>query len=401
MKTKAKLYLPIVALLMGIVLAVAILKARPEVERREAEVLPPLVRVVETVPQDLTLTVLSQGTITPSIESSLVAQVAGRIEWVSPTFAEGGFFQRGEKLVQIEDRDYLLAVSQAEAQVARARVQLEREQAEADLARDEWQELGDGDATPLTLREPQLAEARAGLKAAEAGLEKARLDLARTSIRSLFDGRVRDTRVDLGQFVTPGTPLASVYGTGAAELRLPVPKQQLAYLGLDLGYDSRVANPAGPRVLLRAEIGGAAQTWQGVIVRSGSEFDPKTRMLPLIARIEDPFQRRSGAEGATLPMGLFVEAEISGIELEAVVALPRVALRGDNQVLVVDDESRLRFRGVDVLRLEGERLILRSGVEAGELVCVSPLEAVVDGMRVRTVMQSESMQTAAQREERL
>lgn len=401
MKQKAKLYLPILVLLLGIVLAVAILKARPEVERRKAEVLPPLVRVVETAPQDLKLVVLSQGTVTPSIESSLVAQVAGRIEWVSPAFAEGGFFQRGERLVQIEDRDYLLAASQAEAQVAQAQVQLEREQAEADLARDEWQELGEGDAPPLTLREPQLAGARAALKAAEASLEKARLDLARTSIRALFDGRVRNTLVDLGQFVTPGTPLASIYGTEAAELRLPVPKEQLAYLGLDLGFDSGIGNHSGPAVLLRAEFGGVTRTWQGVIVRGGSEFDPKTRMLPLIARIEDPFQRQRDSEASPLPMGLFVEAEISGIELEAVVVLPRVALRRDNQVLVVDDESRLRFRPVEVLRQEGERLILRSGVEAGDLVCVSPLEAVVDGMRVRTLMQKESLETAAQQEKRL
>ena len=173
-----RVLLPIAALLLGLAVAVAVIKARPTVDRQQAAALPPLVRVIEVQPTDLQLLVHSQGTVKPLVESTIVAQVAGRIEWASPSFAEGGFFHRGDRLIQIDSRDYELIVSQAEAQVAQAQVRLQLEQAEAELAREEWQELGTGSGNPLALREPQLAEARAAVQAAEAALEKARLDLA-------------------------------------------------------------------------------------------------------------------------------------------------------------------------------------------------------------------------------
>ena len=189
MTNRAKAVLPILALLTGIAIAASLMVARPEVERQEVTTLAPLVRVMEVELSELTLSVESQGTVKPRVESSIVAQVAGRIDWVSPQFAEGGFFKRGQKLIRIEDRDFRLAVSQAEAQVAQALVQVHREQAEADLAKQEWADLGTGAPTSLALREPQLAEAQARVQSAEAALEKARLDLERTQIGPTFDGR--------------------------------------------------------------------------------------------------------------------------------------------------------------------------------------------------------------------
>lgn len=398
MRSKIKIILPMVVVSLGVALTVAILNARPEVERQETAALPPLVRVVKVERQDLTLTIHSQGTVRPRVESTLVAQVAGRIDWVSPAFAEGGFFERNSKLVQIDARDYELAVSQAEAQVAQARVRLELEQAEADLAREEWLELGQGEANPLALREPQLAEARAALQAAQAALEKSELELERTSIRAQFDGRVRAKLVDLGQFVNRGTALATVYSTDAAELRLPVAKDQLAFLDLETGLPLVDANPGGPQVILRGEIGSESHSWQARIVRTGSEFDPTTRMFPLYAQVEDPFGRHRDGGGPPLPMGLFVSAEIAGRVARDIAVLPRSALRDSQRVLVVDEESRLRFRRVEILRTQGDEVLIQSGLQAGEWVCISSLESVVDGMRVRTIVEGELLGAETDRE---
>jgi hypothetical protein len=84
-------------------------------------------------------------------------------------------------------------------------------------------------------------------------------------------------------------------------------------------------------------------------------------------------------------VGLYVEAEIEGMTAEDVAVLPRAALRGRNQVLVVTPESRLEFRDVDLLRTTRESIYVRGGLADGERVCLSPLEAVTDGMQVRTV----------------
>jgi len=398
MTRKIKILLPVAVLLIGVAVAVAIVKARPTVDRQEAAALPPLVRVMEVQPEDLALTVHSQGTVKPQVESTLVAQVAGRIDWVSPVFAEGGFFSRGDRLVQIDSRDYQVAVSQTEAQVAQAQVRLQLEQAEAELAREEWRDLGTGDGSPLALREPQLAEARAAVQAAEAALQKAQLDLERTAIRTQFDGRLRAKLVDLGQFVNRGTPLATVYSTDTAELRLPVRKEDLIFLGLDPSLQLTDGDGTGPAVVLRTQIGNLDYVWEGRIVRTGSEFDAKTRMLPLFAQVRDPLRRQPSAVGAPMPMGIFVDAEIAGVELEDVYVLPRSAVRGTSQVLVVDEESRLRIRDVEIVRAQRDQVLIQAGLTPDELVCISQIETVVDGMRVRTLLEEPVIATDADEE---
>lgn len=396
MKNRAKFLLPILVLVAGCAIAAAIIKARPRVERQPAPAQAPLVRVMEVRLADLSLDVRAQGTVEPRSEAVLVAQVGGRIERVGRKFAEGAFFRRGDILLWIEEADYRLAVAQAEAAVAQARVNLERERAEAELAVAEWAELGQGEAPPLTRREPQLAQARASLKAAEATLEQARLNLERTRVRAPYDGRVRSKQADLGQFVGPGTPLATVYSSDAAEVRVPVPREELSYLELDLGRGD--FGDQGPPARLTGSGAGGGPAWQGRVVRADGGFDPRTRMLGLYIEVPDPFARGGG--GAVLPMGTFVDAVIQGRRAEGVAVLPRAALRDGDRVLVAVGE-RLRFRPVEVLRKQGEEVVIAGGLEAGELVCVSNLETVVDGMRVRSVLEDAPVETDAEREARL
>lgn len=402
MTRKTKILLPILVVAAAVVVAFVLVKSAPSPPTQEPVTPPPLVRVIEVEPRVVRFDVESQGTVRPRTEATLNAQVSGRIEWVSPSFAEGGLFRRGETLVRIDARDYRLAVSQAEQQVAQARVRLAREEAEAEIAREEYRDLAAdgavGDVSPLTLHEPQLAEARAAVEAAEAAVEKARLDLSRTTVEAPFDGRVEQKQADLGQSVSPGAPLATLYAVDYAEIRLPVPITELEYLDLALAGETA----DGPPVALSAELGGARRTWTGRVVRTGGGIDPETRMMPLIARVDRPYGDAAREAGAPLPIGLFVEAEISGRRADGVFVLPREALRATgrwregepSQVLVVSEEvpaeqksaephARLRFRDVWIVRLEDDHAYVSRGLEDGDLVCVSPLETPTDGMVVR------------------
>jgi RND family efflux transporter MFP subunit len=388
MSQRMKILLPAAVIVGAILLAALVIAARPTVERVQTVAPPPLVRVVAATVRDVELSVASQGTVRPRTESVLVAQVAGQVDSVSPRFAAGGFFRRGEVLVRIDSRDYELAVQEGEARVAQAGVRLQLEQAEAEIARDEWEDLGEGEPSSLTLREPQLAEARANLQAAQAVLDKAKLDLERTSVVAPFDGRVSEKRADRGQFIARGAALAAVYATDVAEVELPVSRDDLAFLDLDLGHPDNGLE--GPETRLVGRVGNTEQVWSARIVRTGSRFDPKTRMLSLYAEVKDPFARRAGATHPPLPMGLFVEAEIAGHAAPDVAVLPRAAIRDGSRVFVVDSDDHLRFRDVTVLRFEGDRALVTAGVEAGERVCLSALETAVDGMTVRTVVDEDS-----------
>lgn len=383
-RRRAKVLWPLAVLALGVALAAALVMFRPRVERAPEPPPAPLVRTVEAQRSAKRIGVESQGTIVPRTRSTLSTQVAGRVEWVSPRFAEGAFFDVGEVLVRLDADDYRLAARQAEAAVAQAQVRLAQEQAEAAVAREEWRDLGRGKPNPLVLREPQLAEARAALEAARANLEQARLNQRRTEIRAPYAGRIQERRADLGQFVAAGAALADIYATDAVEVRLPVQEKDLAFLPVELGAARRSGK--GPPVTLRGDVAGRTHAWQGEIVRVAAGLDPKTRLLDLFARVDDPFNRaRKAAHTAPLPVGLFVEATIRGRTLEDVYVLPRAALREGRRVLIVDEAGRLQFRDVEVARTEAEHVVVGSGVRPGDQVVVSALETPVEGMQVKTM----------------
>ncbi|MDY7092291.1 MAG: efflux RND transporter periplasmic adaptor subunit [Acidobacteriota bacterium] len=383
MNNKLKIFLPLLLLVVGVVATVLIVKARPEVETEAPAPTVPLVRVLEVEPRTLSLDVRSQGTVEPRTETTLFAEVTAKVVDLAPAFAAGGFFERGDALVRLDRRDFELAVTRARSEVARAEVLLAREEAEAELALREWKDLGNsGEAPPLVAREPQVAEARATLAAAQASLEQAELNLQRTVVRAPFAGRVRQKQVGVGQFVSPGQPLGQIYAVDYAEVRLPVPDGQLAFVDLPLVFRGDSKTAAGPEVELTASFGGRRHTWQGRIVRTAGEIDPSSRMLSLVARVDDPYARGDDPERPPLAVGLFVEAVIDGRDQPGVVVLPREALRGGDRVLVLDGKN-LRFRPVEVLRRVGDEVYVSEGLRAEEKVCVSPLETAVDGMEVR------------------
>jgi RND family efflux transporter MFP subunit len=384
MNKKQKYLYPFLIIIAGLVVAVIMIKMRDKVERKPVSIPPPLVRARTIEIQDHQLIVRSQGTVIPRTESELVAQVAGQVIEVAPQFASGGFFNKKDMLVRLDPRDYEFALARLEAEITQAELQLAQEEEEAEIAHQEWEELGEGEQPhPLVLRKPQLARARATLTAAKASYQQAQLNLARTEIRAPFDGRVRSKKVDLGEYVNPGLSLATIYAVDYAEVRLPVPDEDMAYLDRFLEDRNQEMSSFNIPVILKASYAGKVHQWKGKIIRMEGEIDPLTRMVHLVARVDDPYGRDKKSSQPPLAVGLFVEAEIMGRQVDGVTVIDRSALRGENRVLVIDEEDRLHFRNVNILRSDAETVIIDSGLKNGERICVSPLETVVDGMKVR------------------
>jgi len=399
---------PLVILALGVGVVAAIFMTRPSVAPRAPDTPRPLVRAVTVAPERVQFVVNASGTVTPSTAGDLVPQVSGEVMWVSPVFVPGGFFEKGEPLLRIDRADYEVALESARANVAAAESEFTR----AGKERDRQRRLAEGSAASQTRiddAENAWRVARARLREARSQLERAARDIERTEIIAPYAGRVRSEQVDVGQFVSRGTPVARLYAVDFAEVRLPLPDRELAYLDLALDYREREREEApallpadstgaeasvpaeptrtDPIVMLQTEFAGATHTWEGHIVRTEGEIDAKSRMVHVVARVPDPYGRSSDVERPPLAVGLFVNAEIMGRIVDDAFVVPRSALRdweGNDvdQVLVLDAESRLRFREVEVLRTERDRVIVGAGLEAGERVCVSPLRAVTDGMFV-------------------
>ena len=377
-----RMLLPVIILGVAVFAALTMVLNRPEVQTQLPEVAPPGVRVHWVTLDTARVSVRSQGTIRPRTETQLVPEIAGRVTWVAPSFAVGGFFEQDDVLLRIDPFDYEQAVIAARSQLAQARLRLAQEEAEAEVAEREWAALGQGDPRALTLRKPQLEDARASVAAADAAVVRAQRDLDRAEVRAPYAGRVRTKSVDVGQFVTVGSPIATVYAVDIAEVRLPLPDDELAYIDLPLAYRGG-PNRLGPRVTLLATFAGATHEWAGRIVRTESEIDPVSRMVHAVAEVEDPYAPGPDPNRPPLAVGMFVEAEIDGRAFESIAVVPRAALRGREQVLVVDSESRVRFRDVDVLRATTESVYIAGGLSNGEWVAVSALDAPTDGMLVQ------------------
>lgn len=365
--------IPLAILLVFIIATIAIIAAnkKPEEKKRPFNTL--AVIAAYTVQDDVQLKVKTQGETRPRTEIDLVPEVGGKIVYVSKNFIEGGIIKKGETLLRIEDADFKVAVVRAQASLAQAEQVLVREQAEGDIAKREYEELGRGEPSALALRLPQQAQAKAALQAAEAEVEAAKLQLTRTSVRAPFTGRVRTKSSDLGQFVSPGRTLGRIFSTDVVEVRLPLTDNDLSKMDLPFGYVAK-DRASAPDVTLRAVIAGKERSWNAKIMRTDSTYDTQTRALFAIAEVFDPYGKGQSESGVPLPPGLFVDAYVNGKKYEDVIVLPRDALRPENEVYVVDDKGQAEIRKTQVLDTNSEAAYLTGGVSVGELVILSPME---------------------------
>ncbi len=381
---KRKPLVAVAVLAVSLAIALILLATSRQLAPSEPEAVAPAVRVVEVAPASVRMIVHAQGTVSPRTEADLVPEVSGNVVWISPNLVSGGYFEEGEPLLRIDDRDY-------RSNLERARAAVNRTTAEDEFARFELERLQEMEARRLIspsdvetgMRAARVASA--ALDDARAALEQAERDLARTEVIAPFTGLVRAEQVDPGQFVSRGAPIARLYAVDYVEIRLPIADRQLAYLDLPPMQRGELDEATAPDVMLSAEFAGTRYQWHGKLARTEAEIDLRSRMVHAVARVSAAENAARDPDYVPPPVGLFVNAEIQGRSTEDIVILPRSAIRNGNQVLVVDDDSRLRFRTVDIARIYGEDAYIGGGLDHGDLVCISVLQAVVDGMRVEVV----------------
>lgn len=372
MKRETKRVLLITAIfVVAIGAAVGLSQMKPPPETKDVGKLDVLVDVLRLEQTVATFTIQSQGTVRPRTETILSAEVSGAIVSISPKFVAGGIFAEGEELMRIDPTNYEVALEQAQALLKQRQIEFdgaEKLKNQGYRAESEW------------------ASAAAALASAKAELVKARRNLDRTFIHLPYDGMVRSKEADLGQYVNPGTRLSVTFATDYAEVRLPLTDQDLAFIDLPSPADiKRTGQADGPVVELSAVQAGQDVNWEARIVRTEGVVDEKNRVTYAVARIEDPYMMHDNTgSGSPLPMGTFVRADIKGLTVDNVIRVPRLALRGKDQLLFIDDDNRLRIRVVDVLRADADYAYVQDGAVAGERIAVTAIESPINGMKVRT-----------------
>lgn len=378
-KPAKKIFLPIIILAVGIVATVGLIKLKSAPEKQERPNQGALVETAPVILHDYRMQVHGTGTVQPGREVNMTSQVAGKVVEVAPALKPGGFFKKGELMFRIEETDYRLAVEQAQANVAKAELALATTEGRADIARAEWRDLkGDAEPNPLVVYTPQLKEAEANLAAARANLEMARLNLSRTGIVAPFNGRVRSESVDPGKVIKVGDTVAVLADTDLAEIVVPLPVAELAWLTIPRAGSTAKGSPA----LVRLRLAENTIEWRGSLARSLGEVDQESRMARLVVAVPEPYAANQPMDLAT---GLFVEVVIQGKSLQQVAAIPRVALREGDTVWLMGKDNKLTVRKVQVLRQEEETIYLGKGVSPGEKIVLTNLSGAADGMLLRPV----------------
>lgn len=381
--TPWKIVLPPVLIILAVIVGKVIVESKPEPKTVEAK---PRVVAVETVsvqPETVRLSVESQGAVRPRVETTLTAEVAGRVESVSSNFREGGFIKKGEVLIRIDPIEYEAALANAKANLAQAKFNLAQEEALSEQAAADWEDLGRGEPTELALRKPQLDQAKSMIESAEAGVIRAERNLERTELRAPYDGRVVTQAVDIGQFVGANTTLGTIYATDVAEVFLPLSNEELARLDLPSDLDNN-DQKQGPQATLSTNYGNRRYTWMGQVVRTGSTFDQRSRLLDVVVEVNDPLAVDPDQPGRPpLKPGKFVQATIEGRRVEEAITIPRSALREGDTVLIAKADDTLNRRAVTVIQADTQHAIISEGLQAGDRVIISPVEYVIEGMKLQ------------------
>ena len=336
------------------------------------------VNVQILTPIDYQIKIKSTGTTTPITQTVLTSEVGGEVIYRSKKFSEGSSVISGEILAKIDDTDLQLQYKNALLQLASAEVQFAVQKAEAEIAQEAWDQVGEGIPQELTTKKPQLKQAKAALDVAKAQVQSAEKKLNKTEITAPYTGRIQNINIDLGSTIIPGQPVGSMYTSNEIEVTLSVKDSDLQFL--DIPMDGRKLNPDQKSiVIIKSLYKGEMQEWAGNLERVDGVIDPMTRMIKLIANFKNNFIEETKP---ILPIGLFVEAEINGKQLEDIFMIPNSALTPNDELLFLNQDDALEIRKVSVLTKMKNHILVKEGMKAGERVVVSKLSIATNGMLV-------------------
>lgn len=385
-----KILLPILFIAVGAVAWDYFKSSKVKVKRKPRK--PPMtaVKTIQAQPGSFHAWVDAMGTVTPEKEITLKSKISGEVVAVSDRFVHGGVVKKGERLLQVDDTDYRIAVKKAQIILDKALAGLELEKGSQEIAREEFQMMNRAEmringsdakieAGSLALREPQLKQAQAEVANAKADLEKARLNLSRTKIVAPFNALILEKKIDAGGVISTQDVLAVLVDVNHYKIEAKVPQDKLAAI-LQKAENSAEA-------IIQSNYSN--QTWQGKMVRTTGKVVENTRMAGVIIQVPDPLNLTGKSKPGTvmqnrklqLLLNDHVNIKIKGPEMKQVFSLARQLIRENNTVWIFTSGT-LDIRTVEIVWKDDTHVFVRNGIEKGEHIITTDLPVAVSGMKL-------------------
>lgn len=389
----------IIALILALAGATSwwIIQTKPQSQRKAVQKIRPLVNVAKVAIEEVPLYITALGTVKPVQETFVRARVAGQVENLGAAFDDGGIVQKGALLLQLDDANYKNTLRMKESALEKAKAALALEMGQQSVARAELKQLQNLGAqvvtssknspetssfeqSPLALRSPQLAQAKAAVQSAAAECDQAALNVQYATLRAPYNALVVERKVSVGSQANTSDTLAHLVGIDEYRVEAAVPLDKLAA--------KNMTDYAGMQVVIDA---GAGQMRKGTVLRALSSLDDSTRMGRILISVKDPLGQKNGEP--TLFLGNQVKVQFSVGTLQNVVVLPRQALHAGNTVWVAlpqEKDTVLDIRRVDIVWKDAEHVYVKTGLKKGDRLVISALSAPMQSMPLRIAEENNS-----------
>lgn len=352
----------------------------PQIERQAAaKPPPPLVDVWLAQRQAAAPELTAFGRVVAEREARLASRVAGELVEFTPQALPGTVVEAGTPLARLDESDLQLNLREAEAALAQAAAALAMERGEQQRAETEYRSFGrelPADRRALVLRQPQLRQAEAEVERAQALRDRAQLDLERTTLAAPWRGMVQERLLGAGSMVTNGSEIIHLVDVSRFWVRVSLPGEALEWL------DVATEETPGSAVRLTTRAWAGEQTRHGEVIAMLPALEEQGLQAQLLVAVDDPLGLENQAP--PLRLGDVVRLAFDARPREGLFALPAAALRPGDTLWVLDSDSRLRLRTVEVVHRGTSHVLIGIGLEEGEQVVISQLGQPREGMLLRS-----------------
>jgi RND family efflux transporter MFP subunit len=394
-----KFFISILALAMAAVISFSLYTFKPRTEKKTPQRAIPIVKTIQIRPGSEKVFIEAYGTVIPSRQITLSAQVSGKVIRQNPEMVPGGVITKDDFILQIDPADYTLQIKERQAEVASAQYELELEEGKQTIAKQEWllleKDIESSLASKsLALREPHMKHAQAQRDAAKSRLEAAELDLERATIHSPFNALVLEEFVEHGQVLGTQTPIATLAGTDHFWIQVSIPVSLLPRITFPQGQKHQ---DHSVEIIIEKENSGPEITRKGNLFKLLGDLDPKGRMARVLVSIEDPLnvhRKANATPHSKILLGSYVKVKIDAGTIDNVYTIPRQAMREGDRLWVVNDKGILNIKPAQILWRRVNEMFVSADINPGEELIISRLQSPLPGMAVRINREKGVVKTA-------
>jgi len=425
-KNRLKVVWIVFFVLIGVAVIMLGSKFKSPLEKVENAEFATKAKVISVPKLKLKINAIGYGHVKAGDHWDAVAEVAGRVIFLSDKLKDGEFVSKGDELLAIDPSSYQLALSQVEAQIETSKIKDETTQLsiktrvqELDLLKNEFQrqqklaKKGNVSQSTLDTTQRNLLTAKGNLqtlennllinraerKVLQVQLEQARQDLTRTRLLAPMDARITEVKISESQYANRGQQLFSVDGIDSADIESqfpigklrPLVSSSMSTAGNESSSGNWVPGVKGLAARVSVQHGNHKISWDAVISRVSATIDPQTQSLGIVATVDKPYEQAASARRPPLISDMFVQVELLGQNNNKFTVIPSSALH-EGKVYVMNDEKRLQFRQVTTGFYQDGYVVINKGLKPKEKIVTSDLVPAIEGMLLQPMKDNKTMQ---------